>query len=156
MDLIVERLLCSFGFVFLLLCHCPPHVDRMATDSKHAPSISSVSSSTTQHSTTSTTSSNPTSTDSNTSSNSNGTITIRVLLFARAREVVGSKELSMTIPSTTRVSDWVTLMTSRYELLKPLLKAMVIAVNMEYVGIDSSVVLKNGDEVAFIPPISGG
>ena len=35
-------------------------------------------------------------------------------------------------------------------------KNILIAVNQEYVGSDQTVQLKAGDEVAVIPPISGG
>ena len=33
---------------------------------------------------------------------------------------------------------------------------LILAVNQEYIGAEESVLLKTGDEVAVIPPISGG
>ena len=35
-------------------------------------------------------------------------------------------------------------------------KTILIAVNQEYIGTDQTVQLKAGDEIAVIPPISGG
>ena len=35
-------------------------------------------------------------------------------------------------------------------------KSILIAINQEYVGSDQTVQLKAGDEIAVIPPISGG
>jgi len=42
-----------------------------------------------------------------------------------------------------------------FEVLRPLLPACSIAVNQEYTG-DLTTVLADNDEVALIPPISGG
>jgi len=47
-------------------------------------------------------------------------------------------------------------MVLRHPLLEPVLKSMVLSVNLDYVAVDSETVLGERDEVAFIPPISGG
>ena len=35
-------------------------------------------------------------------------------------------------------------------------KSLLVAVNQEYIGAEQTLQLKGGDEVAVIPPISGG
>lgn len=40
--------------------------------------------------------------------------------------------------------------------LKPIASTVTLAVNQEYLQPDADAPLKDGDEVAFIPPISGG
>jgi molybdopterin converting factor small subunit len=40
--------------------------------------------------------------------------------------------------------------------LAELVGSLVLSVNHDYTAVDSSQVLKGSDEVAFIPPISGG
>ena len=44
----------------------------------------------------------------------------------------------------------------RFPGLEELLGSMVLSVNHDYTAKDSTLALKTGDEVAFIPPISGG
>ena len=52
------------------------------------------------------------------------------------------------------VADLVAEVTRRYPNLSPDPPRIVVAVNREYV--DHSHPLKEGDEAAFIPPVSGG
>jgi len=58
----------------------------------------------------------------------------------------------MTVPSGARVGDLLELLAQRIPAL--LAARGMIAVNQTYVG--SDVELHEGDEVAFIPPVSGG
>lgn len=44
----------------------------------------------------------------------------------------------------------------QFPLLEEIKGAFALAVNQEYVGPDGEVALRAGDEVAIIPPISGG
>lgn len=75
---------------------------------------------------------------------------ITILLFAHLQEVVGEEKMTWTeLPITAgelkqRFSD-------KYNLP---LKSVMVAVNEEYA--DEHLLLKDGDTVAFIPPVSGG
>ena len=74
---------------------------------------------------------------------------IRVRLFAGLRERVGTGENEMELPEGTRASDV-------WELLQvgPEPQGLAYAVNREYV--DREHPLTDGDELAIIPPVSGG
>lgn len=79
-------------------------------------------------------------------------MTVRLLLFSTARGLVGASELSLEAPAGSRVGDL--LADPRLARLAPHLAAMRFALNEEFVPADS--VLKDGDVVAVIPPVSGG
>ena len=79
---------------------------------------------------------------------------MRILLFAALREAVGKNELELEVPSGgTPTEVWNQLVAAHPEL-KDFDNTVMVAVNQEYV--QPWVELKAGDEVAFIPPISGG
>jgi molybdopterin synthase sulfur carrier subunit len=77
---------------------------------------------------------------------------LRVLLFAALRERAGWGERLLVLPSerapVTPVAIW-----ERLEL-GPWPTAMRVAVNQEFAAADQ--LLAPGDELAFLPPISGG
>jgi molybdopterin synthase catalytic subunit len=79
-------------------------------------------------------------------------ITLAVRLFASYREQAGTARLSLEVPDGTRVRD----LQAQLAAQVPALTATrgLVAVNQTYVGPDF--VLHAGDEVAFIPPVSGG
>lgn len=79
-------------------------------------------------------------------------ISVQVRLFASYREAAGASRLETSLVEGARVSDLVDELAKRL----PALRATrgLIAVNHEYVSGDA--VLKQGDEVALIPPVSGG
>jgi len=79
-------------------------------------------------------------------------ICVRVRLFASYREAAGTARLEAPLPSGARVGDLLELLAERIPALKT--ARGMIAVNQTYVG--SDVELHEGDEVAFIPPVSGG
>ncbi len=74
---------------------------------------------------------------------------VRVKLFAVLRERAGADELPLTLPDGARVGDVLTQL-SDVTAGCP----VVMAVNQEFA--DASVVLHAGDELALIPPVSGG
>lgn len=74
---------------------------------------------------------------------------VNVRLFAGLRERAGTPELSLELPEGARVSD---ALARLHELTAGV--PVVMAVNHEYV--DDGHVLAPGDEVALIPPVSGG
>lgn len=79
-------------------------------------------------------------------------MTVRVLLFAYLRELCGVREIEVTLPERSTASDaWATL-GSRFERLPA--DPPRFAVNRVYVDKDHP--LHDNDEIAFIPPVSGG
>lgn len=79
---------------------------------------------------------------------------IRLLLFASCRDAVGGKELDLEVEEGIDAGSLREELAQRYPQLRPLKEKLLMAVNAEYV--DDQTVLKGGDEVALIPPVSGG
>jgi molybdopterin synthase catalytic subunit len=79
-------------------------------------------------------------------------ICVHVRLFASYREAAGAARLDMPLPEGAQVADLIDLLAERL----PVLKAApgLVAVNHAYVSAD--VRLHDQDEVALIPPVSGG
>src|SRR3954463_10045996 len=75
---------------------------------------------------------------------------VTVRLFAMLRERAGARELTLTLPDGARVSD---ALAALGDVAPPELP-LVMAVNREYARDDR--VLGAGDELALIPPVSGG
>ena len=79
---------------------------------------------------------------------------VTVRLFAGYRERVGSAEVAMDLPGGASVGDLAGEMLRQYPSLVSGSAMLVVAVNHEYR--DHSYTLEDGDEVALIPPVSGG
>jgi molybdopterin synthase catalytic subunit len=78
---------------------------------------------------------------------------VRVRLFASAREAAGVGHLLLELPNAPAVRDAIAAITKQHPLVGEI-REMVIAKNREYVGLDEP--LADGDELALIPPVSGG
>lgn len=76
---------------------------------------------------------------------------INILLFAHLQEAVGVSTLSVELSDVTvaQVKEW---MEQNYPQLT--LQQMMTAINEEF-AMDTTIV-RSGDTIAFIPPISGG
>jgi molybdopterin converting factor small subunit len=83
-------------------------------------------------------------------------VTIKILLFAQARERAGRRELSLEMPEGSRVADFVRRMRSEHPSLDPLWPHLAIAVDGRLVEEDAAAPLQDGAEVALLPPVSGG
>ena len=79
---------------------------------------------------------------------------IRSLFFASYRDMAGHDELAVELPAGARVADLVQGLRARGGGLSRLPEAPVVAVNMDYAPLATA--LRDGDEVAFIPPVAGG
>jgi MoaE-MoaD fusion protein len=81
-------------------------------------------------------------------------VRVRVRLFALQRELAGTRELSLELPDGATVeSSWAAVV-DRHPVLAPGRPSVRFARNGEYA--DATTALAEGDEVAFIPPVSGG
>lgn len=78
---------------------------------------------------------------------------VRVVLFAKPRELVGKPQVELALPAGATPADAWGQLSSRYDL-GPLPRSFRCAVNSEYAGWDTK--LEDGDELAVIPPVSGG
>ena len=79
---------------------------------------------------------------------------VTVKLFARLRDIAGSSELARDVtPGATIGSVWREL-ANEYPELANYERSISSAVNADYAKMDR--VLSDGDEVAFLPPVSGG
>jgi molybdopterin converting factor subunit 1 len=79
---------------------------------------------------------------------------VTVRLFARLRELVGAGELGREAPNGATVADvWDTL-AREYPAIAPYAASISCAVNAEYARMTTP--LGDGDDVAFLPPVSGG
>ena len=77
-----------------------------------------------------------------------------VRLFARLRDLAGSGELVRDVPPPASVeSVWESLV-EEMPGLSEYRSTMSVAVNAEYARMETPV--REGDEVAFLPPVSGG
>jgi molybdopterin synthase sulfur carrier subunit len=78
---------------------------------------------------------------------------VNILLFGITKDLVGKQKLQMELPKGTTVSDFKKDLGEKYpELIE--LDSMAIAVNSEYAR--DADVLQSDDEIALIPPVSGG
>jgi molybdopterin converting factor subunit 1 len=79
-------------------------------------------------------------------------VTIR--LFARLREIAGTAELTRDVPSGATAADAWRHLAREFPALTEYERVVSCAVNEEYVRMTTP--LGEGDEVAFLPPVSGG
>ncbi|HZC32842.1 MAG TPA: MoaD family protein [Candidatus Bathyarchaeia archaeon] len=79
---------------------------------------------------------------------------VRVRLFALQRELAGSREVSLELPAGATVETSWAAVVERHPVLAPGRPSVRFARNGEYA--DPTTTLADGDEVAFIPPVSGG
>lgn len=77
-----------------------------------------------------------------------------VKLFAGARTTVGEREVTVEMPAGATAGGVLAVMVAHHPGLAPLAGVLRVAVNREYA--EPSRVLTDGDEVALLPPVSGG
>jgi MoaE-MoaD fusion protein len=79
---------------------------------------------------------------------------VRVLFFGMLKDLAGKAEDSIDLPDGSHVRDVLVRYEAKIPRLKESLPSVAIAVNQQYAGADT--VLHDGDEVALLPPVSGG
>ena len=79
---------------------------------------------------------------------------VTVRLFARLRDLAGSGELVREVPHPATVQSVWQALVSDMPALQEYERTMSVAVNADYAKMSAAV--SDGDEVAFLPPVSGG
>lgn len=79
---------------------------------------------------------------------------VRVRLFALARQVAGSEAVEVELPDGATVGALRRALGEQLPALTSSLRLMLVAVNTDYASDD--VVITPSDEIALIPPVSGG
>jgi molybdopterin converting factor subunit 1 len=81
-------------------------------------------------------------------------VRVTVRLFARLRETVGADALTYDLPDTATVGDVWARVAATHPAVAPFASSVSCAVNAEFARPGTG--LRDGDEVAFLPPVSGG
>jgi molybdopterin synthase catalytic subunit len=79
---------------------------------------------------------------------------IHILFFGMLRDIVGLPSESLDLPDGAKLADVLTHYASRSARLNELMPSVAASVNQEYARRD--VRLHAGDEIALLPPVSGG
>jgi molybdopterin synthase catalytic subunit len=79
---------------------------------------------------------------------------IRVLFFGLLKDVAGMATDSVALPEGSTVADLLGYYEAKVPRLGEMRSSLAVSVNQEYAGID--VGLKENDEIALLPPVSGG
>lgn len=82
------------------------------------------------------------------------TISITIRLFASVKDIAKLSEITVELPCASVADDVLSYLTAQYPEMQRFHSYIRIAVNETYV--DSTFQLHDGDEVAIIPPVSGG
>ena len=78
---------------------------------------------------------------------------VRVRLFASYREAAGVGQVLLDLPSGATVRDAIAEVARQHPVVAGI-RELIVAKNRDYVGLDETI--GDGDELALIPPVSGG
>nr|CAD7612685.1 unnamed protein product [Timema genevievae] len=81
-------------------------------------------------------------------------VPVKVLFFAKARELSGRKESELEIECSLTYECLLDTLVKEFSL-ELVENHLILAVNQEYKSAGHNIVLKAGDEIAVIPPLSG-
>jgi molybdopterin synthase catalytic subunit len=79
---------------------------------------------------------------------------VRILFFGILKDLAGKSSDSLEMPEGSSVRELLSRYSSQTPRLHPSLASIAVAVNQEYASLETA--LKSGDEVALLPPVSGG
>lgn len=80
---------------------------------------------------------------------------VKLLLFASIRELIGASQVVLDLPSDATVSLMIQTLAVLYPGAHDSFDQMNVAINKVYVK-NKDTLIKECDEIALIPPISGG
>ena len=79
---------------------------------------------------------------------------VRIRLFARLREMAGASELQREVPEGATAAEAWSALVREFPPMADYSRTVACAVNEEYARLTAP--LHDGDEIAFLPPVSGG
>jgi molybdopterin synthase catalytic subunit len=79
---------------------------------------------------------------------------VRVLLFAALREAVGQKQLDLELPADATLAELISRLEREHALLARYRGRLLVSLNEERAPFETQ--LGEGDEIALLPPVSGG
>lgn len=82
------------------------------------------------------------------------TVRVKVLFFGRLRELIGVAEEGVELPIGATLAQVFEQYAERFPKLTGFRGSMVVSRNQEFAAWDTLVAA--GDEIAFLPPVSGG
>jgi len=82
------------------------------------------------------------------------TRTVKVLFFGPLRDIVGAEEFSLPLDDSATGQSAFEALVRKFPALAPWRTSLRLAVNKQYAAFEHR--LGEGDEICFIPPVSGG
>lgn len=82
------------------------------------------------------------------------TVRVKVLFFGRLKELIGRGEDALEVSEASTIEQLFTAYAGRHPELGKFRSSLVASRNQEFAAWDTP--LHSGDEVAFLPPVSGG
>ena len=79
---------------------------------------------------------------------------VRVQFFSHLRDVAGTSEAHAHVPEGATMSDLLTVVYGEYPKLRAWDSSILLGVGVEFVARDY--LLREGEEVAIMPPVQGG
>lgn len=79
---------------------------------------------------------------------------VRVLFFGVIREIVGQRETTVDLAEGASLATLLDDYSARFPRLRAMLPSVVVALNQQFSNPSASI--SDGDEIAFLPPVSGG
>ncbi|XP_046740391.1 molybdopterin synthase sulfur carrier subunit [Diprion similis] len=80
---------------------------------------------------------------------------VKILFFAKARELSGLKESQATLPANISYQTLLDTIIEKFGL-ESIRNSVILSHNEEYVAANATLNLSDRDEIAVIPPLSGG
>ena len=81
-------------------------------------------------------------------------VRVKVLFFGMLKDIVGRAEDQIEVADDARLESVFTRYARQFPRLTDLESSIVLACNQEFC--DRSAAIREGDEIAFLPPVSGG
>lgn len=81
-------------------------------------------------------------------------IPVKVLFFGAAADWAGARQIEVPLSDQAKLAEIWPVLTDMYPDLAPMRDTLAFAVNGEYARMEDAI--SPGDEVAVLPPVSGG